>query len=108
MKAKFVNEGFREDSDPITDMGIGLVGTMISIPQGWERNVMNKMYKRYKTTEPYNDFTDWEITKAESDENFIKVTLEQKHSNWKNTDSGLLLTPQQIKLFAKKYQNLKK
>ena len=108
MRAKLINEKFIEDSDPIHDMGIGLVGTYLRIPQGWERSESNKLYKRFKTVDPDSAWNDWKIIKAKYEGDMIEVTLEQRRLNYVTTDSDLLLTPQQIKFFIKKYQNRNK
>jgi hypothetical protein len=105
MKAKLVSESFKEDSDPIHDMDVGIRSDMIRIPQGWEKNVMDRLYKRYKTTEPSNSFNDWKIESARNQGDLVNVVLTQEFPNGgKNTDH-LLLTPQQLKLFTKKYRN---
>lgn len=105
MKAKFVNEKFIEKSDPLEDMGIGLIGLMLHIPYGWQRSVTNKVYKRFSgNTLSYHD--DWKIVKAEMQGDYIEVDLESKNTKTSTTHAGLLLTPQQIDLFAKKYQKL--
>jgi hypothetical protein len=101
-----INEKFTDDdSDPIHDMGIGLVGKYLRIPQGWVRTETNRLRKRFKTIDISNEFNDWKIIKVVPDGNMIKTTLEHQHGIWKSIGRDILLTPQQIKLFLKKYKN---
>jgi len=111
MKARLVNEKFIEDSDPIHDMGIGLVGRMLYMPEGYELSEHNKFYKRYKTNKDNNHGSTFKVLKAKMiKDDLIEATIEEIFEDGvrRFVYSDVWITPKQFSMFAKKYQNLKK
>jgi hypothetical protein len=99
VKESLVNEKFTEDSDPIQDMGLGLVGTMLFIPSGWQKTDENTLQKIYEPENP-EDGSEWKISEAKTRGEFINISLIHTYNDGSVINvEDLLLTPQQIEMF---------
>ena len=105
-----INEKFTDESDPIKDLGIGIVkpDTMLYIPFGWELNIYNYFYKRWKTGE--NRGSIYRVTKAKFiATNTILATIVEdygKGSRLTGTYEDIYFTLKQFIMFVKKYKQL--